>query len=305
MKKDYYVGLDLGTNSLGWAVTDENYSLSRLKGKTAFGSRIFSEANDCKKRRNYRTNKRRLNRRKYRIYLLNQLFKEEIYKVDSNFFARLANSTYLFEDKTNLVDSNHVIFKSKEEEKKFYKTYKTIWHLRKDLMNDCPEAFDDIRKLYMALHHIIKYRGNFINEGEMNYREFNSELLLQLNEALKEIYLTNDEDNQDFEINFIGENQAENLKKILLKKESKTLKQKEIKDLFENYKYCKDYIDLFRVIVTGGKFSLKKLLPESEFEIDFSSLQANMMIMKAELKTILEISLLLLILLKSCLILCP
>lgn len=29
--KDYYLGLDMGTNSVGWAVTDENYVLMRAK----------------------------------------------------------------------------------------------------------------------------------------------------------------------------------------------------------------------------------------------------------------------------------
>ena len=29
----YYLGLDMGTNSVGWAVTDKNYNLLRAKGK--------------------------------------------------------------------------------------------------------------------------------------------------------------------------------------------------------------------------------------------------------------------------------
>lgn len=30
---NYYLGFDVGTNSVGWAVTDENYNLLRKKGK--------------------------------------------------------------------------------------------------------------------------------------------------------------------------------------------------------------------------------------------------------------------------------
>lgn len=30
----YYLGLDMGTNSVGWAVTDPNYNLFKAKGKT-------------------------------------------------------------------------------------------------------------------------------------------------------------------------------------------------------------------------------------------------------------------------------
>lgn len=48
MEKNYYLGLDLGSNSVGWAATDEDYNFLRLKGKTAWGARIFSEAKDCK-----------------------------------------------------------------------------------------------------------------------------------------------------------------------------------------------------------------------------------------------------------------
>ena len=29
VNKEYYLGLDMGTNSVGWAVTDENYQLIR------------------------------------------------------------------------------------------------------------------------------------------------------------------------------------------------------------------------------------------------------------------------------------
>ena len=33
MSKKYYLGLDIGTNSVGWAVTDENYNLCKYAGK--------------------------------------------------------------------------------------------------------------------------------------------------------------------------------------------------------------------------------------------------------------------------------
>ena len=36
MKKkygDYYLGLDIGTNSVGWAVTDEKYNILKSHGK--------------------------------------------------------------------------------------------------------------------------------------------------------------------------------------------------------------------------------------------------------------------------------
>lgn len=33
MGKGYYVGLDMGTGSVGWAVTDESYQILRRHGK--------------------------------------------------------------------------------------------------------------------------------------------------------------------------------------------------------------------------------------------------------------------------------
>ena len=33
MTKEYYLGLDIGTESVGWAVTDEHYNLIRKKVK--------------------------------------------------------------------------------------------------------------------------------------------------------------------------------------------------------------------------------------------------------------------------------
>ena len=40
----YYIGLDLGTSSVGWAVTDENYNLVKKHGKDLWGVREFEEA---------------------------------------------------------------------------------------------------------------------------------------------------------------------------------------------------------------------------------------------------------------------
>ena len=42
----YYLGLDMGTNSVGWAVTDPNYNLLKAKGKGAlqeYDAPSFSE----------------------------------------------------------------------------------------------------------------------------------------------------------------------------------------------------------------------------------------------------------------------
>ena len=61
--KDYFVGLDIGTNSVGWAVTNEVYEVLRAKGHRMWGSRLFEEGQTAAERRNYRAGRRRLDRR--------------------------------------------------------------------------------------------------------------------------------------------------------------------------------------------------------------------------------------------------
>ena len=58
----YYIGLDMGTSSLGWAVTDDKYRLLRKKGKDMWGVRLFDEADTAAARRTNRVAKRRRNR---------------------------------------------------------------------------------------------------------------------------------------------------------------------------------------------------------------------------------------------------
>ena len=71
MSKDYYIGLDLGTSSIGWAVTDSNYNILRKKGKDLWGIREFDEATTAEARRSNRTSRRRRLREVARIEILN------------------------------------------------------------------------------------------------------------------------------------------------------------------------------------------------------------------------------------------
>ena len=41
---DYYVGLDCGTSSIGFAVTDTDYNLLQARHKDMWGSHLFDEA---------------------------------------------------------------------------------------------------------------------------------------------------------------------------------------------------------------------------------------------------------------------
>ena len=164
---DYYIGLDCGTESVGFAVADTDYNIVRAKGRSFWGVRLFNEAATAAERRNFRSARRRYMRKKERIKILQALFADEINKVDPEFFIRLNDSAYLKEDKH--IDQKNSLFNDiGYTDKEYYKDYPTIYHLRKALIEGY--APSDIRLLYLALHHILKHRGHFLFEG----KEFSS-----------------------------------------------------------------------------------------------------------------------------------
>ena len=78
MKKDYgdyYLGLDIGTNSVGWAVTDEQYNLLKSHGKAMWGIRLFEEGKTAEERRMHRGARRRQERNYYRNFLQKKFLK--------------------------------------------------------------------------------------------------------------------------------------------------------------------------------------------------------------------------------------
>lgn len=171
MAQDYYLGLDMGTGSLGWAVTDSNYQILKKHGKALWGVRLFESAETAEKRRTFRTARRRLDRKNWRIKVLQELFAEEISKIDIGFYLRMKESKYYPEDKRDyegkcpelpyalFVDSNYT-------DKDFYKQFPTIYHLRKWLMET--DDIPDIRLVYLAIHHMMKHRGHFLLAGDIS-----------------------------------------------------------------------------------------------------------------------------------------
>ncbi len=128
--KEYYIGLDIGTASVGWAVTDESYNIPKFNGKKMWGVRLFDDAKTAEERRTQRGSRRRLNRRKERINLLQDLFATEISKVDPNFFLRLDNSDLYREDKDEKLKSKYTLFNDKDfKDRDYHKKYPTIHHL--------------------------------------------------------------------------------------------------------------------------------------------------------------------------------
>ena len=167
MNNDYNVGLDIGKSSVGWAVIDDQYHVVEARGKNLMGVRLFKEASTAENRRMYRTTRRRLSRRRWRIRLLNEIFSEELMKIDPNFLQRLKYSwVHHLDQKNHNYYYGGTIFGNKAADKKFYKKYPTIYHLRLTLMND--DQKHDLREVYIAVHHLIKYRGHFLTGGKIN-----------------------------------------------------------------------------------------------------------------------------------------
>lgn len=164
MKEVYNIGLDIGTSSVGYAMTDEKGRLLRFHKRPTYGSVLFEEAQTAKERRQKRSARRRLARRRKRIKLLQALVAPDVCAADPEFFLRM-NESFLWAE-----DSKYEKFYAKLPKALFVdgtvsvETLPTIYHIRNELVKSTKQA--DIRYVYLAMHHIIKYRGHFLMEGQ-------------------------------------------------------------------------------------------------------------------------------------------
>lgn len=260
--KEYYIGLDIGTASVGWSVTDESYNIPKFNGKKMWGVRLFDDANTAEERRTQRGSRRRLNRRKERINLLQELFAKEISKVDPDFFLRLDNSDLYLEDKDEKLKSKYTLFNDKDfKDRDYHKKYPTIHHLIMDLIED--EGKKDVRLLYLACHYLLKNRGHFIFEGQKF--DTNNSFDKSINDL--KIHLR-DEYNIDLEFN------NEDLIKIITDtKLNKTNKKQKLKNIVGDTKFLK----AISAIMIGSSQKLVDLFEDGEFEetsvksVDFST----------------------------------
>ena len=266
MSKKYYLGLDIGTNSVGWAVTDENYNLYKYAGKRMWGIRLFEGGETAEQRRISRSNRRRLSRKKQRIDLLQELFAEEIAKMDPTFFIRLNESRLHLEDKST--GEKFPLFTDKDyTDIQYYKEYPTMYHLRKELIEN-PKAHD-IRLVYLACHHILKNRGHFLINGSFSdVKKLSSVCESMLNSF-------NGISKYQIEINDI-----ERLEEILSdRKKQKSVKAKELIQIFEcgpcedktDEKTCKAIVSNLSKWLTGLKGNINSIFDMQFEEIDTSS----------------------------------
>ena len=197
-KKSYNIGLDIGTSSVGWAVIDDDFNVIRKGNKRTplWGVRLFDEADTAASRRMFRSTRRRFDRRRERIKLLQDIFSDEIKKVDADFFDKLKTSNISSSDtinnKVSLTEyDKKEIFSNAIRKMKIIDNdklivldnkYPTIYHLRKELMETNEKM--DIRLIYLAMHHMIKYRGNF-NYNIDNFDINNLDIIGKLIEVME------------------------------------------------------------------------------------------------------------------------
>lgn len=205
-REEYFLGLDMGTGSLGWAVTDKNYNLLRAKGKALWGIRLFESAETAVDCRTFRSVRRNIFRKKWRAKLFEELFASEITKVDPAFFMRLKESRLWKEDRSSEnKQKNSLFFDKTFDDEAYFEEYRTIYHLRKALIEG--EKKFDIRLIYLALKHILKHRGHFLFEG------LNANEVTDFNKIFKKFkdYLTNEKE----EIGFIQVNDPSSFENTL------------------------------------------------------------------------------------------
>lgn len=176
-KVDHYdIGLDIGTGSVGWAVLDSAGELLHFKGRPTWGSRTLPSAETAASARAPRSQRRRYERRRWRLDLLQSFFADEMSRVDPTFFVRLNQSRLHPEDKSSEIGGmRHPIFNGSDfEEAEYYRRFPTIYHLRTWLMETDEKA--DLRLVYLALHNIVKYRGNFLHQDNKGLSAKNADM---------------------------------------------------------------------------------------------------------------------------------
>ncbi len=285
----YYIGLDCGTNSVGWAVTDEDYHIlkgthriksahgTKTKKQSLWGFRLFDEADTAAERRTHRSARRRGERAKTRLKLLRMLFRDEISKVDPEFYQRLKESFYYLEDKNLQKNSKNTLFNDPDfTDKDFYEAYPTIWHLRQAIID--PKNADkpfDIRLYFLVIQHILKHRGHFLYDGILkNGKGDFGEIFTEFCDTAKDYGLELEPSMQDAVEKIVVSdetitNKKKQLKDLALFLERDEPEAEDLKALAQRQKYLCD-------LIAGGSVDLAKLFGlETEDKYSYSLSQLD------------------------------
>ena len=165
--------------------------------------------------------------------------------------------------------SKHPIFGTLKEELEYHETFPTIYHLRKELADSDTKA--DIRLVYLALAHIIKYRGHFLYE---KVDPKNANLKGNFSKFV-DIYNEVFDDDKDSSVE---------VESILV---AKSTKSKKIEDIIKLYPGLKkgDFFAKFISLAVGTSVSFQKefelenecklQIPRESFEEDLEGLQGQ------------------------------
>jgi len=282
MGKEYYLGLDVGTNSVGYAVTDRDYRLMKFKGEPMWGSHVFDDGSNSDSRRGFRTARRRLARRKQRVELVREIFAPEIAKVDERFFIRLKEAA-LWRDDVAATDK-HILFCDKDfTDKDYFHQYPTIHHLIYELMSS--NAPHDVRLVYLAVAWLVAHRGHFLNE--MKKDDVESVLRFDTIYADVRQYMRQN-DMSEWQ-----EEKADALQKLLPQRQNITTKEKALIEILYEGKKPKtadeELINLAMSVklLAGGKVDAVKLFPQSGYDdsikLSFSDKEENFVSAVAQL----------------------
>ena len=272
----FYYGLDIGTDSVGWAVTDNMYKLYKYKNNLMWGVSLFEAASLAEERRGHRTARRRLDRRQQRVALLRELFAKEILKTDPDFFLRLKESSLYPEDRTSK-NVNTYFDDADFKDSDYFKMYPTVHHLIKELSES--NKPHDVRLVDLACAFIVAHRGHFLNGADEN----NVQAVLDFDSSFCEFtdwFISN-----DIEDNPFSESVKNEFSVILRKKIGITAKEKEIKNLLfgttktpDCYKDEESPIDIDVLIkfISGGKTNLAKLFRNPSYdELDIQTVEVG------------------------------
>ncbi|MDR2867276.1 MAG: hypothetical protein LBV55_01250, partial [Acholeplasmatales bacterium] len=204
--KDYIIGLDLGAGSVGWAVTDEDYTLLKKSGKHLWGVRLFDEAESAKGRRKFRRQRRSLNKRNWRLHLLRVELKEYVLAEDPDFYNKLKKSSDKREDSNKFTLFNDINYNDKD----FYKEFPTIYHLRLALLNEV-KAKEFLKRnlyyrfLFLVINDILKNRGHF-NSKNIKFTDQGNiaieSIYNEIKDLVNKINIYNDEQETGIEFNY-------------------------------------------------------------------------------------------------------
>ena len=118
---------------------------------------------------------------------LNHCSSQKFPKLTLIFFTRLRQTHLLKEDRDpQFANYAGMIFPQAEfSEKDYFKKFPTVYHLRQWLMETDEKA--DIRLVYLALHNIVKHRGNFLQQENEGLTSQNSSVKNSVNRFFCEL----------------------------------------------------------------------------------------------------------------------